>query len=205
MPCASRPIGLPRSPRRAQTSIRKHGRSSECGCGPGGRGFESRLSPFVHAEWRPSACHWYRVLVPLFLWRIVSEPEIVETGTTVELPLLRAIVKAQQESQAPWVAAMKAVPDISPMRRKAALEWLADAGYVTPGGHGARSEGLRVVGAWPNVESEFDRLLALLEEQIESATGDDRSRLEAVRDALAGMGKDVATSLLTAFLSRYLP
>jgi hypothetical protein len=42
----------------------------------------------------------------------LREPEISETWTTVELPMLRAIVHAQQQSKIPWVAAVEAVPDI---------------------------------------------------------------------------------------------
>ena len=64
---------------------------------------------------------------------------------------------------------------------------------------------MTLFGRWPSAESELARLTALLEEQIGAADGEVKTRLERFRDALAGMGQEVATSLLTAYLGRYLP
>jgi hypothetical protein len=145
----------------------------------------------------------------------VSEPEIVESWSTVEFPILRAIVYAQQSgSQNPHQAAWEAVPGIDARRLITALFWLYDAGYIRGTGSrdgftmqvtGAKPKALRITGAWPSPESELARLSALLDEQIAAADGEAKTRLERFRDALAGMGQSVGTSLLTTYLGRYLP
>ena len=143
----------------------------------------------------------------------MSEPDIVESWSTVEFPILRAIVHAQQSgSQHPHQAAWEAVPGIDARRLNTALRWLYDAGYVTGTGNeftmqatGAKSKALRLTGAWPSPESELARLTALLDEQIAQADGGTKTGLMRFRDALAGMGQSVATSLLTTYLGRYLP
>jgi hypothetical protein len=113
-----------------------------------------------------------------------------------------------------WEAAASALPELDRGRFQTALFWLYDGGYITATVApqrwsievtGAKPKGLRAVGAWPNVESELARLTALLDAQIEAADGETKTKLERFRDALLGMGQNVATGLLKAYLERYLP
>jgi hypothetical protein len=144
----------------------------------------------------------------------VSQPEIVETWSTVELPILRAIVHAQQTSAGRiWEVAANALPELDKGRFATALFWLYDGGYITADVAkdrwsitvtGAKPKGLRVVGAWPNPESEFARLIALLGERISSAEGVERTKLERVRDSLVDMGESAGAGLITAYLRHYL-
>lgn len=143
----------------------------------------------------------------------MSEPEIRETWSTVELPILRAIVSAQQTQQTVWNAAIEAVPELDEHLRRTVFFWLHDGGYitakVTPDRWnievtGATPKTLRLTGAWPTAESELARLIALLNEKIASTDGAEKTKLERLREALVGMGQGTATSLFSAYLSRYL-
>jgi hypothetical protein len=60
-----------------------------------------------------------------FPWSVaVSEPEIVETWSTVEYPILRAIVRAQQTGEGRiWAAPGQALPELDNQRLKTALFW----------------------------------------------------------------------------------
>lgn len=59
--------------------------------------------------------------------------------------------------------------------------------------------GWRAVGEWPP-ENQYDAFVAIVEQQIEdSSTEDERTRLEQMRDAALGVGRDVLTSVLSAW------
>jgi len=63
--------------------------------------------------------------------------------------------------------------------------------------------GRQAVGQWPS-EDQYAALLAVLDRQIsEARDADERTRLERLRDAAIGAGREVAVSLLTAW-TRYL-
>jgi hypothetical protein len=143
----------------------------------------------------------------------VSEPEIRETWPTVELPILRAIVRAQQNQEIVWKAVIDAVPDLDQRLRQTTLFWLHDAEYITATVsvfgdsiqvRGATEKTLRLTGAWPTPESELARLIALLDERIASAEGDEKTKLQRLRDALVGMGQGTAAGVLAGFLRQYL-
>lgn len=60
-----------------------------------------------------------------------------------------------------------------------------------------RERGRRAVGQWP--KDGFDALVALLDERIRAEpAGDAKTRLERLRDALLGIGRDVVVDVLGA-------
>lgn len=77
---------------------------------------------------------------------------------------------------------------------------LKEDGYLTGGeamGAGVirffdvTAKGRREVGLWPSPETAADRLMAALEQAIEQAEGEQKTRLQKVRDGLAKAGRDV--------------
>ena len=59
--------------------------------------------------------------------------------------------------------------------------------------------GRRAVGQWPR-EDQFDAFMAVVEQQIaEAPSEEERTRLEQVRDAALGVGRDVLSSVLSAW------
>jgi hypothetical protein len=61
--------------------------------------------------------------------------------------------------------------------------------------------GRRTIGSWP--AEGVDALVQLLEARIaEAGDAETRGRLERLRDAVIGVGRDVATSVLTAWLKQ---
>jgi hypothetical protein len=61
-------------------------------------------------------------------------------------------------------------------------------------------KGLQVTAGWSTASGEvaFDRLLSVIEQRIEaSATDDERSRWERLRDSVIGVGREVLVGVLT--------
>jgi hypothetical protein len=63
-------------------------------------------------------------------------------------------------------------------------------------------EGRRQVGLWPSPEAAADRLMAALEEAIERAPeGEQKTRLQQVRDGLAKAGRDVIVGIASGVIT----
>ena len=61
--------------------------------------------------------------------------------------------------------------------------------------------GLRSVGVWPS-ENSFDDMLAFLDSRIAAgADPEERSRLTAVREAVASLGRDLGVNLLSTYIA----
>ena len=79
----------------------------------------------------------------------MSEPEIVETWSTVEYPILRAIVLAEQRrTQHPQQAAAEAVPGLDHGQLVTSLYALYDDKYIAADVYGGRHT-ITVTGAKP--------------------------------------------------------
>lgn len=60
--------------------------------------------------------------------------------------------------------------------------------------------GLRATGAWP-AEDPFSDLVAMIEAQIAATSSEEtRSKLEAVRDSVVGLGRDAGVNLFSAWV-----
>jgi len=71
---------------------------------------------------------------------------------------------------------------------------------------GVTAEARRAVGQWPSPETMADRLLAALETTVEQEDDPVRKgRLRAAADAVAGIGRDVLVSVLSAAATGALP
>ena len=131
------------------------------------------------------------------------------TWETRELPILEAIVAAEDKVPDLWAKDIAASTGLPIGDALIGVRALIEAGYVT----GARAyntglrfdnhairpleSGRRATRQWPSDDA-YAELLALLEVRIQAATGDDRGRLERLRDALVGVGRDVVTGVLFA-------
>jgi DNA-binding transcriptional ArsR family regulator len=129
------------------------------------------------------------------------------TWTRREVPILEAIAARSNASVGPQSADVVADTGLSDLDVSLGLRALEDAGYVT----GVRmhksqmkiyanlrlqERGRRATGQWP--ADSIDSLVALLAARIASEPdAETRSRLERLRDAIAGMGRDVAVSVLS--------
>lgn len=72
----------------------------------------------------------------------------------------------------------------------AQLPGLALVTKLTPAGR-------REVGLWPSPDTAADRLMASLEQAIDQAEGEQKTRLQKVRDGLAKAGRDVIIGIAT--------
>ena len=67
------------------------------------------------------------------------------------------------------------------------------------------AEALRIAGLWPDAGDAFDRLLWSLEERIAEAPPDEKTKLAKVRDAIVGVGRDVAVEVIGAAVTGRIP
>jgi hypothetical protein len=63
--------------------------------------------------------------------------------------------------------------------------------------------GLRAVGEWPS-DDPYAELLATIDERIAATSGEERSRLTRLRNALVDVGQDVGKSVLVAMIKGQL-
>lgn len=135
-----------------------------------------------------------------------------DTWGSRDLPVLEAAVLGVDRNpfggiKATDIAAATGLSIDEVVRALKAIEsgHLVDVAWTMPA-MGARvrkvsGEARQIVGAWPSADSATDRLLALIEQQIEATTDDaKRSQLEAFREGAAGVGRDVLVSLLSKML-----
>ncbi|MGD9737523.1 MAG: hypothetical protein AB7V58_18220 [Solirubrobacterales bacterium] len=95
-----------------------------------------------------------------------------------------------------------------------ALELLHQGGYIggptidnspAPVFIEATPKGLEQASGWPGEDGnrQIELLLHLLDERIEAAaTPEEKSKVKQARDAFAGLSKDVAVGLLTAYVTQ---
>ncbi|MGH3656848.1 MAG: hypothetical protein ACRDUA_09320 [Micromonosporaceae bacterium] len=57
-------------------------------------------------------------------------------------------------------------------------------------------------GMWPSPEALTERLLASIDDHIERATPEEKSKLERLRDAARGMGRDLLVDVVAAIATR---
>lgn len=132
-----------------------------------------------------------------------------------DLPLLESIARAegQDNSRRPLNSLDPGLREASGLDEREfqlGLQALYDAGYIAGNARDFGGEfhligirllerGRRTVGQWPP-EDQYDAFVAVLEQQIAAAGSDDeRSRLERVREVALGVGRDVLTSVLSAW------
>jgi hypothetical protein len=94
---------------------------------------------------------------------------------------------------------------VDSLREAGYIDWADRARYVTDHhvllSPRVRERGRRTLGQWP--ADGYSALVALLEAQIQAEPDDEkRGRLEQFRSALLGMGRDVATDLLSKLLAQ---
>lgn len=136
-----------------------------------------------------------------------GSPTARDRWSAVDLPLLRQINDLASQGRVVTMDSLSGVSGLHFPELGWALRALYDAGYIggtrMPAllGHFSvanvylAERGLRTVGAWP--ADSFDQLLDALRSRIEKeANPDTRDRLTRLFDALAGAGKDIATSVL---------
>lgn len=138
---------------------------------------------------------------------------VESTWQDVEVPILESIYEFEQSptsSDIDFGAIAESTgldrETISRHARRLFENGYIDGNNVTTMGSGfalieprLTERGLRVVGAWP--QDEYGELLRVLEARIASASdAEARSNLERVRDAVLGLGRDVGTSLLSAYV-----
>jgi hypothetical protein len=136
--------------------------------------------------------------------------------STRVLPTLSAAARAYSRAPSPLGVRTGAVleelaSDADEGAVTIVLEELVRSGYLEetlsadqlPGPAAVRltEKGLQVTAGWPTASGEvaLDRLITMIEQQIEAATTEDqRSRWENLRDGVAGVGRDVLVGVLTA-------
>ncbi len=129
-----------------------------------------------------------------------------------EVPILRAFYDAE-EAGAPQlysgdIASATGLDEGTVLR---AVRALTDAGYIAPWKAGQLTgsliyyfprlaeKGRREIGQWP--ASSFDAFVAVLQQRISEETEPEtKSGLVRLRDALLGIGRDVAVDVLGAAL-----
>jgi hypothetical protein len=139
-----------------------------------------------------------------------------ETWNKVELPILERLAQAELDDTfdtAFGYADMAEAFGVSPRQAEIALGALVDARFIKAdsddGGfsgqrtiavRGLTEKGRRAVGQWPS-EDPYSDLLQVLDARIE-ATADptEKSKLRSFRETVVGMGRSVATSLLTEYI-----
>jgi DNA-binding MarR family transcriptional regulator len=131
------------------------------------------------------------------------------------LPVLNAHAQAYSRARSTLGASTDAVleelgPNADPDTVALTLAELVRTGYLeetlgsdqSPGPISSRptEKGLQVTAGWPTDSGEvaLERLLAVIEQQIEGATSEEeRSKWKRLRDGVAGVGRDVFVNALT--------
>lgn len=136
---------------------------------------------------------------------------VTRTWTTRELPVLLAVLELEEAGEAVVTGAKLAeMAGIGEAEAKRAFDALAEDGFLSHGQmvHAGRSgwavmvprlrgKGRRAVDQWP--ANGFDALVAIIGQRIQDeAEPAERSKLERLRDAILGVGRDVATDVLGA-------
>lgn len=139
---------------------------------------------------------------------------VESTWLTREVPVLEAVAAAEEEgaeANGEWLSERTGLGGAATSKGVQAL-LRADPPYVTAidaSTFGSTyfmdvqllERGRRTVGAWTNEEGGLDAFLDLLAERIDAEPDEaEKSRLTKLREAAQGLGKDVGTSLLTAWL-----
>jgi hypothetical protein len=130
-----------------------------------------------------------------------------------ELPILEQIATHDEDG---WPLdsqkLQQEMTDVEPARLGAGLRALLQDGYIAAqslGTHDAfyyvnirlAGKGRRVVGQWP--DDAYDALLAGLDARLSAARDTtERSRLERFRDAVLGLGREVAGEVIADVLRR---
>lgn len=129
-----------------------------------------------------------------------------------ELVLLQAIAQAEQESDEDTDSyRLPEATGLESREAESGLRALFDARFTTGTDVSGFDQvfgllairllerGRRAVGQWPP-EDQYDAFVAVLEQQIsDAATDEERTRLDRIRDAAVGVGRDVLTSVLSAW------
>lgn len=136
------------------------------------------------------------------------------TWSTRELPILEAMVAAQEAGEDVATAARSAVPDISEELYKETIASLRHAGYVDAAVQSMGNNqlmvhpqrvlpaGRRAVGQWPCGDA-YDAFVAELENRLEATTDpEEKSKVQRFADDIYGMGKAAATALIVESFKR---
>ena len=141
----------------------------------------------------------------------------VRTWETIELPILEAVVGMEDAVRSVTVANIAEASGLSTTHVSHGLRRLADGGYVT--GRRIHGTGLpfeligvratelarRATGQWPAADPYAELMLALELRIDATADLEARGKLERLRDAVAGVGRDVITGVLTALATSAIP
>ena len=131
-----------------------------------------------------------------------------------ELPILKAIARHDEDASPLMSDDLAAeLPDLDDRSRTAGLQALIDDGYVIATDASSfdqvtfinlrlSGEGRRAVGQWPPHDA-YDVLLRIVEAQAAAArTAAERTRLERLRDAITGVGREVVGEVIADVLRR---
>jgi hypothetical protein len=136
-------------------------------------------------------------------------PDRMETWTTRELPVLRALVEKFEDPDT-WMVRIEELPaatglTISEIRQALRALDTAFPPYLTGSGAEELSYPLiisevterarRAVGHWPASDSAVDVMVAALQEAAESEP--DESKRRGLRDFIAGTGKEILMRVFT--------
>lgn len=134
---------------------------------------------------------------------------LADVWTTRDRPVLVEVVRRFDEEEQPVSMAEVAdatglaIKDVERAGRnlnRAQLA-IADDWYFM----GISAEALRIAGLWPDAGDAFDRLVWSLEERIAAAPPEEKGKLAKVRDAIVGVGRDVAVEVIGAAITGRIP
>jgi hypothetical protein len=130
------------------------------------------------------------------------------------LPVLEAVYVATGSGDADLGVSQKTINDVlgrqpDDARTARVVTMLVSGGYLdrtidTFGSRGfvqITEKGLQITAGWPSgaPDAAYQRLLALIDERVEGAASDEeRSKWQRLRDAVVGVGRDVAVEVLSA-------
>jgi hypothetical protein len=133
------------------------------------------------------------------------------TWSTVEEPILEAIKSLEADD--PGTDEIIGATGLSKGEVQTGLRRLLQADYITGIDVTTMSSGfeliriqllergLRITGEWP--ADAYDEFVAAVQDAIaKEPNPDERTKLERLRDAAAGVGRDVATTLIVDALKR---
>lgn len=145
--------------------------------------------------------------------------EVVTTWQTIDLPILRAIVAAEQNDRREITrAARDATPKLPDHQFKRSIRLLAEDGNIEAeirtnpmGGiaiadvHRAAPKAYKATGAWPNGDTFLSDLLLALKsaEQAEPST-EERSKITAALKAIGSFTGATAANVLAPLVSKRL-
>lgn len=137
-----------------------------------------------------------------------------DVWTTRDRPVLVEVVRRLEDEHQPVgfrdIAAATGLTheDVALAARNLGRADLVDVDVML-GGEGdfldVSTEALRITGLWPDAGDAVDRMVWALEQRIAEAPPEEKSKLAKVRDAIVGIGRDVAVEVIGAAITGRIP